>query len=146
MTVLRRKGLNLTIRSGRDNHRYRPVGTVRVVIHGGRPHVLIKCSDADGYNARWRMLAAVVWERARGAVPPGHCLWHIDGDGRNCRLENLELITLAERLRRNMAASPERVAAARVANARKISADGAAARRLQAHRRRVSAKRMEAVV
>ena len=43
----------------------------------------------------------VVWERENGKVPKGYCIWFKDGDRQNIELENLELITRAENLRRN---------------------------------------------
>lgn len=41
-----------------------------------------------------------LWTDAHGAVPKGHCIAFRDGDSMNCTLENLECITLAERMSR----------------------------------------------
>jgi len=42
-----------------------------------------------------------VWEEAGGEVPPGHVLVFRNGNKRDIRPENLELITRAENARRN---------------------------------------------
>jgi len=42
------------------------------------------------------------WEQLNGPLPKGHCLNFLDGDRTNTNVENLELITRAELLRRNM--------------------------------------------
>lgn len=42
-----------------------------------------------------------VWEQAHGELPPGHVIWHIDGDHHNDALDNLEVITRAEMAQRN---------------------------------------------
>ncbi len=41
-----------------------------------------------------------LWTDAHGAVPKGYCVAFKDGDSMNCTLENLECITMAERMRR----------------------------------------------
>lgn len=41
------------------------------------------------------------WEKYRGPIPRGYCLWFKDGNTLNVRLQNLELITRQENLRRN---------------------------------------------
>lgn len=38
----------------------------------------------------------LVWESAHGPVPPGHVIHHIDGNGRNNDLSNLQLMTIGE--------------------------------------------------
>ncbi len=40
-----------------------------------------------------------VWERANGPIPEGHVLHHVNGDRRDNRLENLQLVTRAEHVR-----------------------------------------------
>ncbi len=49
----------------------------------------------------WRGLHLVLWEDAHGPLPRGHCLRFKDGDSLNVELENLELISRVENMRRN---------------------------------------------
>jgi hypothetical protein len=54
---------------------------------------------------KWLPLHQHLWEKKRGKVPEGHCLWFRDGDTMNVRLKNLELITRKENYRRNSAST-----------------------------------------
>ena len=101
-------GCNLPVKRGSGNWRYRPVGSIiirRPTKTRRRPHVLVKVADHGPEALRWRYLSVVVWEHHHGPVPEGFCLWHRDGNSLNCADKNLELITKAERLKRNMAAN-----------------------------------------
>jgi hypothetical protein len=93
---------NLPVYRGPANTRYKPIGSIKVNHARRRPYVIIKVSDTGPKEHRWRYLAMVVWERMHGAVPEGVCLWHKNGNSLDCREENLEAITKAERLRRNI--------------------------------------------
>lgn len=42
------------------------------------------------------------WERVHGPIPAGHLIIHLDGNKTNCKVENLEIITRAENLKRNI--------------------------------------------
>lgn len=65
--------------------------------------------NADGYvdmKVReglrgWRAFHVILWEDARGPVPKGFCLRFKDGDRLNIGLDNLELISRADNMRRN---------------------------------------------
>jgi len=101
-------GCNLPVKRGSGNWRYRPVGSI-LIRHpaGRRPHVLVKVKDHGPEALRWRYLSAVVWQRHHGPLPEGMCLWFRDQNPLNCNLENLEAITMAERLRRNISNNRE---------------------------------------
>ncbi len=43
----------------------------------------------------------LIWEAANGKIPPKHCIWYKDGNKQNVTLDNLEMISQAENLRRN---------------------------------------------
>jgi hypothetical protein len=110
IAVERIPGTNLPLTRGAANNRWRPVGSVVVKPPSGnrrRPCVMVKVRDDGPSHDRWRYLSVVVWERAHGPIPPGWCLWFRDRNSLNCRLENLECITLAERLARNKAEHPD---------------------------------------
>jgi hypothetical protein len=84
-------------RSARAAQLYQPIGALRINADG---YVDLKVREAPGAKA-WRGLHIELWEDARGPVPPGHCLAFRDRDKLNVCVENLELITRAENLRRN---------------------------------------------
>lgn len=68
----------------------------RTETKSGRKYMYLRLS-----KARWIHYHVHHWQRHHGPVPPGHCLWFRDGDTMNVTLDNLELITRAERMRRN---------------------------------------------
>lgn len=75
-----------------------PIGSTRRSKDG---YLQRKITDT-GYPPRdWVALHTLLWEEQRGPVPPGHCLSFKDGNKDNIELDNLELITRAERMRRN---------------------------------------------
>ena len=70
-----------------------PVGAERVTYAG---HVEVKVQE-DGRRAEmWRKKAYVIWEAAHGPIPDGHIVVVKNGNQRDVRLDNLELITLHE--------------------------------------------------
>lgn len=77
---------------------YKPVGTERVSKDG---YLERKIHDGMPLQRRWRAVHLLVWEAANGPLPEGHAVVFRNGDKRDIRLENLELITRAELMRRN---------------------------------------------
>jgi hypothetical protein len=49
----------------------------------------------------WQAYHVYLWEQANGAVPKGHVIIFKDGNTKNCRLENLEKISMKENMLRN---------------------------------------------
>lgn len=75
-----------------------PIGSVRTSQDGYQQR---KVSDT-GYPPRdWIGIHILVWEELNGPIPPGHCVCFIDGNKSNLDPTNLELLTRAERMRRN---------------------------------------------
>lgn len=86
---------------------------------GGQPFqthpVGTELVDGEGYLARkvrddaplgqarrnWERVHVRLWITHRGPIPPSHCVCFINSDKTDIRIENLELITRAERMRRN---------------------------------------------
>lgn len=80
-----------------------PIGATRVDDDG---YVRIKVREArpdEPKDRGWVRLHHYRWEQAHGPIPPGYALWFRDGNRQNCTLDNLELITRDELLRRAQA-------------------------------------------
>lgn len=77
-----------------------PVGHERLI----DGYVYVKVADVPNvpYTVNWKPTHVLNWEQAHGrALPDGHVLVFRDGNRRNTVVENLELITRAENMRRN---------------------------------------------
>jgi hypothetical protein len=80
-------------------HTWRPIGTRRVTKDG---YLEEKVTDTGYTPADYVPLHHLVWtEAGNPPVPKSHALVFRDGDKRNFAVENLELITRAELMRRN---------------------------------------------
>lgn len=77
---------------------YKPIGTERISKDG---YLERKINDGLPLQKRWRAVHLLVWEAAHGPLPAGHAIAFKDGDKRHIQLDNLELITRAELMRRN---------------------------------------------
>lgn len=77
---------------------YKPIGTERVSKDG---YLERKVNDDLPLQRRWKFVHRIVWEEANGPVPKGYCVAFKDGDKRNVSLDNLELRSLVENMRRN---------------------------------------------
>lgn len=49
----------------------------------------------------WKSIHILLWEEHVGPIPIGHCVCFKDNNKQNVVIDNLELITRAERMRRN---------------------------------------------
>ena len=75
-----------------------PLGTERITKDGIRQRKI----RMDGPpQRRWKAVHTILWEEHHGPVPDGHIVVFRNGDRSDIRLENLELITRAENMRRN---------------------------------------------
>ncbi len=70
--------------------------SIRKDSKSGRPYKYIRVAQS-----KWELLHRQVWIKAKGKIPAKHLVAFIDGNTLNCELDNLELITCAENLRRN---------------------------------------------
>jgi hypothetical protein len=83
---------------GARPHTWRPVGSTRFTKDG---YLQRKISDT-GYPPRdWVGEHILLWEKAHGPLPKGHALAFKDRNTGNICLDNLELITRRELMRRN---------------------------------------------
>ena len=78
----------------------RPIGTV-LPRGGGNGYLYRKVSETGVRNVDWRPVHLLVWEAVHGPIEPGHALIFRDGNRMNTAIENLELVTRAELMRRN---------------------------------------------
>ena len=90
-------GKETRFKKGNVPHTWKPIGSER---------------DMDGYLQRkltetgypprdWVMVHHIVWREAGREIPPKHALVFRDGNRRNFALDNLELISRSELMRRN---------------------------------------------
>lgn len=70
-----------------------PVGSERITYAG---HVQVKVQEDGLKNQMWRKKTVVLWEQAHGPVPAGHIVVCRNGNQRDVRIDNLELITRHE--------------------------------------------------
>lgn len=77
---------------------WKPVGTERISKDG---YLERKINEDLPLQRRWRAVHLVIWEAVHGPLPAGHALVFINGEKRDIRLDNLQLITRAELMARN---------------------------------------------
>ena len=52
-------------------------------------------------ESNWKLLQRHVWETEKGAIPAEHNIIFLDGDRKNCRIENLACVSNTELLDKN---------------------------------------------
>jgi len=88
-------------KKGQLSRNYLPVGTVRADSEG---YLRIKIADGLGGTGNQKVWAFVhlrTWTAAHGPVPPGHAVGFKDGNRAHIAVENLELLSRADLMRRN---------------------------------------------
>jgi hypothetical protein len=83
---------------GNRPHTWVPIGTERISKDG---YLERKVTDDGPVWLRFKGVQIIVWEAVNGPVPKGHAVVFRDGDKRNITIENLELVSRAELMRRN---------------------------------------------
>lgn len=81
---------------GHMPHNWVPVGTEQV-----RDGYLYRKVTDTRSRRDWKLVHVMLWEQHNGPIPQGMILCFKDGNKRHIELSNLELITRAERMRRN---------------------------------------------
>lgn len=87
--------------NGQALRNYKPIGSLSLSKEG---YVIRKMREpGGGYRGAqcWRQEHILIWEKVNGPVPPRHRLAFRDGDKKHITLDNLELVTYAEMMRRN---------------------------------------------
>ncbi len=93
-------------RSGIAARNWRPIGAILIDTDG---YLRIKVREAGpgersfgfGNPSIWPQLQRHVWKQAHGPIPAGHAIAFRNGDKRDVRLENLQLISRRELMARN---------------------------------------------
>lgn len=85
-------------RRGRAAMNWQPIGSERIRSDG---YLERKLSDTGVTRRDFVCVHHIVWRDAGRDIPPGHALVFRDGNKRNIVLDNLELITRTELMRRN---------------------------------------------
>jgi len=92
----RPKGPNKTsFKKGVKPHNVKPLYSERI---DGDGYVLIKVPERcphTGFDTRYRLKHQWLWQQHHGQVPDGHKIHFIDGNKRNCTIENLEVLPSA---------------------------------------------------
>ena len=83
---------------GQKPHTHRPIGHERVTKEG---YLQRKMTDTGVTNRDYVNVHHLLWRSAGNDIPPGHILIFRDGDKTNIAMENLELISRQENMRRN---------------------------------------------
>jgi hypothetical protein len=60
-------------------------------------HIYIKVSMDGPYKQRWQRKSRWIWEQANGKIPAGMNIIFLDNNSLNCTLENLAIISKAEK-------------------------------------------------
>lgn len=99
-----KKGLMLSgpetqFKPGHVPHNTQPVGSERICSKDG--YLIRKVRDTGVKRNDWAPVHIWTWEQHNGPVPDGHIVVFRDGNKQNIVIENLELITRAENMRRN---------------------------------------------
>ncbi len=87
-----------TFKKGNKPHNCRPVGSERITKDG---YVELKIAEPNVFKLKQRH----IWEQAHGPIPKGHVIVFKNTDKKDCRIENLEIITRGELARLNQSYS-----------------------------------------
>lgn len=91
-------GIETQFKKGHKPQNYMPIGTEMI---DGEGYLKRKVSDTGTQVQRWRYVHVLNWEAMNGPIPKGYILAFIDGNKQNVAIENLQLISRAENMKRN---------------------------------------------
>lgn len=86
-------------KKGENGPRTMPIGSTRLI--EGYVYRKVSAIPFQPYTVNWKPEHVLLWTAAHGPVPPGYKLRFLNGDRQDIRLENLELVTHADVMRRN---------------------------------------------
>lgn len=76
----------------------KPIGHERMSKDG---YLERKINDSLPFKNRWKAVHVLLWETQHGSVPKGHAVIFVNGDKSDIRIENLELISRKDLMKRN---------------------------------------------
>lgn len=85
-------------KTGQKPHTWNPIGHERITKDG---YLERKTEDTGVTRNDYKPVHHLIWIEAGNSIPPGHALIFINGNKMDIRLENLELISRADLMRRN---------------------------------------------
>lgn len=85
-------------KKGNKPHTWRPIGTDRITKDG---YLQVKLRDTGSTRHDYVPIHHLVWELHRGAIPPKHHIAFKDRDKTNITIENLELVSFRDMMKRN---------------------------------------------
>lgn len=85
-------------KKGQKPHSWRPIGTERLSKEG---YLQVKLRETGVSRHDYVAVHQLVWELHRGAIPAKHHVAFKDGDKTNITIENLELVSFADMMKRN---------------------------------------------
>lgn len=104
------RGVETRFKAGHKPHTWKPIGHTRVRSDG---YLERKCADTGCTRRDYVCIHALVWRMHGRSVPAGHVLVFRDGNRRNVDINNLEVVTRGELMRRNTIHNyPEEIARA----------------------------------
>jgi hypothetical protein len=85
-------------KKGQKSHTWYPIGHERITDEGYRQRKMTDTgvTRRDYINVHW-----LIWIEANGPIPAGHAVVFKDGDRTHIALDNLELVSRADLMRRN---------------------------------------------
>lgn len=84
------RSLKTEFYKGHLPYNYKPIGCITYRKNPG--YMFIKVAE----KSPWKLLQRQVWEENNGPIPKGSRIWFLDGDTKNCDIDNLVLVTETE--------------------------------------------------
>jgi len=91
-------GKETRFKKGQRPHTWKPIGAERITKDG---YLQRKVTDTGYPPKDWVGVHILMWEAAHGKVPAGHAVVFKDKNKKNIVIENLELVSRRELMRRN---------------------------------------------
>jgi hypothetical protein len=89
-----------TFKKGQVSRNTLPIGTVKMDSDGYLRRKIANGIGGFGNPRVWEYVHKKVWQDAHGPIPKGFRIWWKDGNHRNNVLENLEMVSGAEHMKR----------------------------------------------